>query len=219
MQIGLIQQVWKVFLMELKTEWRQRYAINGILIQLVSAVFICFLAFPIMKAMTWNALFWLILLFVATSAMARSFVAESPGRMLYYHSLVSPVAIIYAKMIFNSVVAMVLASLSYFVFTILFNDPVLDKGAFWALILLFAAGLAATLTMVSAISSKTGNGYVLMPVLSFPVLIPLILITMNTSAKIVVTGGVAMKDVLLVAGLDVMVYVLASVLYQYLWQD
>lgn len=219
MQIGPIQQVWRFFLMELKTEWRQRYAINGILVQLVSAVFICFLSFPLISPMSWSALFWLILLFVSVNATARSFMAEPKGRMLYYHSLVKPSSIIYAKMLFNSLVAMVLASLSYLVFSILFNDPVSDHAQFWLLILLFAIGLAATLTMVSAISSKTENGYLIMPVLSFPVLIPLILVTMNASAKIVVEATNASRDIWIIAGIDLMVYLLASVLFQYLWQD
>ena len=116
-------------------------------------------------------------------------------------------------------IAMIMAALSYLVFSILFNDPVSDHLQFWILILLFAIGLAATLTMVSAISSKTGNGYLIMPVLSFPVLIPLILVTMNASAKIVVQATDASRDIWIIAGMDLIIFLLASVLFQYLWQD
>ncbi|MGD1957221.1 MAG: ABC transporter permease, partial [Fulvivirga sp.] len=49
---------------EIRLEWRNRYAINGILLYLVSTVFICYLSFNVrsnvLNPVTWNVLFWVI---------------------------------------------------------------------------------------------------------------------------------------------------------------
>ena len=50
---------------ELILEWRQKYALNGILLYLTSTIFICYLSFSLgsgqINAASWNALLWIIL--------------------------------------------------------------------------------------------------------------------------------------------------------------
>ena len=60
---------------DLLIEWRQRYAISGILIHIFSATFIVYLSVRIVNAPTWNALYWVIMLFTSVSAVAKSFIA------------------------------------------------------------------------------------------------------------------------------------------------
>ncbi|MBO6518069.1 MAG: ABC transporter permease, partial [Bacteroidia bacterium] len=76
METGLIRQAKILFLKEVKTEWRNRYALNGILVQLVASVFIASLCFQGIKPATWNGLFWIILMFSGVNAIARSFIQE-----------------------------------------------------------------------------------------------------------------------------------------------
>jgi hypothetical protein len=42
----------------------------------------------------WNSLYWIIILFSAVNAVAKSFVQEHQGRQLYYYMIASPEAII-----------------------------------------------------------------------------------------------------------------------------
>ena len=42
---------------DLLLEWRQRYAINGVLLHVVSMIFVVFLSLKIMNAPTWNAIY------------------------------------------------------------------------------------------------------------------------------------------------------------------
>src|SRR5690606_28057535 len=101
--------LWKEFLLE----WRQKYAINGMLLYLASTILVCYMSFNLkpnqLNALTWNALFWIILLSTAVNAVAKSFLHERYGRMFYYYSLVSPQSVILSKTIYNLVLMLILA--------------------------------------------------------------------------------------------------------------
>src|SRR5690242_5404419 len=95
---------------ELMLEWKQKYAFNGLLLYVVSTIFVCFLSFKqIIDPPTWNALFWIIMLFAAVNAVAKSFMTESRGRLLYFYTLSSAQSVIVAKTIYNVVLLLVLS--------------------------------------------------------------------------------------------------------------
>src|SRR6218665_2545820 len=104
----LVQQVKHLIKKEIILEWRSKYALNGVLLYVVSTVFVCFMSFQIIDKITWNALFWIIMLFASINAIAKSFLQESKGRQLYTYTLVSPVALIIAKTIYNSLLMIIL---------------------------------------------------------------------------------------------------------------
>ena len=90
---------------EIILEWRQRYAINGILLYLACTVFIVYLSFTanagLITPEVWNALFWIIMLFTSVNAVAKSFLLEKEGRYLYYYCIASPQAVILSKIIYK----------------------------------------------------------------------------------------------------------------------
>jgi heme exporter protein B len=220
MQIGLIRQAKILFLKEIKTEWRNRYAINGILVQLVSAVFITNLCFQSLKPTTWNALFWVIVLFSSVNAIARSFIQEREGRLLYFHSIVNPQAVLFSKMAFNIIMSVVITLLALILFSVLLETPQWDLWRYSALIVLFAIGLGALFTTISAIASKTKAGGVIMPLLSFPLIIPMIVVAVAGGVMVVMgdhTNFLQNAAILLL--IDVMIVVLASVMFRFLWQN
>ncbi len=220
MQIGLIRQAKILFLKEIKTEWRNRYAINGILVQLVSAVFIINLCFPSIKPATWNALFWVIVLFSAVNAIARSFIQERDGRLLYFHTLVNPLAVLFSKMLFNTLLSITITLLTLLMFAIFFNGIQWDIWRYGTLILLFSIGLGVLFTTISAIASKTKAGGIIMPLLSFPLIIPMIMVAVAGGVLIVIgdhTNFLQNASVLLL--MDVMIALLATVLFRFLWQN
>src|SRR5688500_15798690 len=100
--IGLIRK-------EIILEWRFRYALNGILLYVISTVFVCYLSFKQVNPASWNALFWIILLFASINAVTKSFIQENRGRQLYYYTIASPRAIILAKIIYNMFLVLLLS--------------------------------------------------------------------------------------------------------------
>jgi len=215
-----LKQAKILFLKEIKTEWRNRYAINGILVQLVSAVFITNLCFPSIKPATWNALFWVIVLFSAVNAIARSFIQERDGRLLYFHTLVNPLAVLFSKMLFNTLLSITITLLTLLLFAVFFNGVQWDIWRYATLIILFSIGLGVLFTTISAIASKTKAGGIIMPLLSFPLIIPMIMVAVAGGVLIVMgdqTNFLQNASVLLL--MDVMIALLATVLFRFLWQN
>ncbi|MFI5452506.1 heme exporter protein CcmB [Pedobacter sp. UC225_61] len=221
MQIA--NQVKQLIRKEMLLEWRSKYALNGILLYVVSTVFVCFLSFvSVPEKLTWNALFWIIMLFASINAVAKSFLQESKGRHLYIYTLVSPVALIIAKTVYNSLLMIGLTLIALLFYTLVFSFPAgADMGMYLVATVLGSLSFATIFTMVSAIASKAGNGGMLMAILSFPIIIP-VLIVLIKLAKNAIDGldrSVSLDDIGLLAVINVLVMAVSLLLFPYLWRD
>ncbi|MDF2431791.1 MAG: heme exporter protein, partial [Mucilaginibacter sp.] len=128
----LINQTWDLLKKEIVLEWRSKYAFNGVLLYVVSTVFICYISFNLNPGfagskgypIVWNVLFWIIILFAAVNAIAKSFMQEGKGRLLYYYSIASPQAIILSKTIYNMMLMSLLSVLALLVYAVFFGNTV-----------------------------------------------------------------------------------------------
>lgn len=203
-------------------EWRLKYSFSGILIYVVSTIFICYLSFKhIVDPPTWNALFWIILLFAAVNAIAKSFLQESRGLQLFYYTLVNPRHLIIAKIMYNMLLLLVLATVSFVVYIIFMGNIVQDTPMFFIGLLLGAAGLSSVLTLVSAIAAKTNNSAALMAILSFPVLLPLLMtiIKFSKNAMDGLNWSVNYPNLIILLAINLMISALAYLLFPYLWRE
>jgi heme exporter protein B len=207
---------------EIRLELRQKYAIQGLLLYVVSTIFICFLSFKrIIDPPTWNALFWIIMLFAAVNAVAKSFIQESQGRLLYYYCLFDPRVIILSKMVYNLLLMMFLSTINLFFYSLFIGNIIEDLPMFIGGMILGSAGFAAILTMVSAIASKASGNATLMAILSFPILLPL-LITVIRFSKNAIDGidrSVNQPYLIILSAIITLVIVLSYLLFPYLWRD
>jgi heme exporter protein B len=210
---------------EMTLEWRQKYALNGILLYVVSAVFITYLSVGAQQGTlavhTWNALYWIIILFSAVNAVAKSFVQEHQGRQLYYYMIASPEAIIISKIIYNTGLTLILALLGYAVFSLILGNPVQDQGMFILNLVLGAIGFSACLTMVSGIASKAGNNGTLMAILSFPVIIPILLMAISISKNAIdgLDRSVSVDKLFTLLAINAIVGAVSYILFPYLWRS
>lgn len=206
---------------EMILEWRNRYALNGILLYVAATVYTCYLSFRSVEPVVWNAVFWIILLFSAINAVAKSFMVESRGRQLYFYTLANPQAIMLAKILYNILLMLLIAAVCLVFYTVVFDNPVADMPLYLLSALLGCLSFASTLTMVSGIASRAGNNFSLMAILSFPVVIPLLilLIKLSKNAMDGLDRSVSGDEILLLLAINVIVIVLALLLFPYLWRD
>lgn len=207
----------------MRLEWRSKYALNGVLLYVVSTVFVCAMSFiTIPEKLTWNALFWIIMLFASINAVAKSFLQESRGRHLYIYTLVSPLALIIAKTIYNSLLMIGLTLIALLFYCSVFEPPMdMDFLMYLVAVVLGSLSFATIFTMVSAIASKAGNGGMLMAILSFPIIIP-VLIVLVKLAKNAIDGldrSVSLDDIGLLVVINAMVMSASLILFPYLWRD
>src|ERR1700733_3595613 len=124
----LINQTWDLFKKEIMLEWRSKYAFNGVLLYVVSTVFICYISFNLNPGfehskgypVVWNVLF------ASVNAIAKSFMQESKARLLYYYSIASPQAIILSKTIYNILLMSLLGILALLIYQLFFTNTVDD---------------------------------------------------------------------------------------------
>jgi heme exporter protein B len=217
----LIKQIQQLVAKEIKLEMRNKYALGGILLYVISTVFVSYLCFKkIIDPATWNALFWIILLFASINAIAKSFISETRGRLLYLYTLTSPQAVILSKIIYNSILLTVLAALCLAVYSLFIGSMIQDMTLFLITLLLGSFGFSSLLTMVSAIASKASNNFTLMAILSFPILMPLLVVLIKLSKNAI--DGLEHWDtnyLLILMFLNVIIIALSYLLFRYLWRD
>ncbi|MCX6306176.1 MAG: heme exporter protein CcmB [Bacteroidetes bacterium] len=207
---------------EVMLELKQKYVLNGILLYLVSTVFVTYLAFDnAITPETWNSLFWIILLFVAVNGISKSFLQESAARHLYYYTIASPQAVVLAKIIYNLFLMAVLSLLAFGFFLLLMGNLVVNIPLFLLTLVLGSLGLSSVLTMVAAIASRASHNFSLMAILSFPIVLPLLATLMKVSKSALNNmdwSGLTGFLVILLT-INGAVIALAYLLFPYLWKD
>lgn len=207
---------------EIRLELKQKYVLNGILLYLVSTIFVTYLAFDrIIDADTWNSLFWIILLFVAVNGISKSFVQENAARHLYYYTIASPQSILLSKIFYNLMLMFILSGLSFILFLLLMGNLVVNIPLFLVTLILGSSGLASILTMVAAIASRASNNFSLMAILSFPIVLPLLgtLMRLSNSALHSADWSGSYGAIIILVTINVTVIILAYLLFPYLWRD
>ncbi|MBN1199697.1 MAG: heme exporter protein CcmB [Bacteroidales bacterium] len=218
----LFREVKALIGKDIRLELKQKYVLNGILLYLLSTVFVTYLAFEeVITPETWNSLFWIILLFVGVNGISKSFVQESPARYIYYYTIASPQAVVLSKILYNLLLMAILSLLSFGMFLLLMGNQVVNLELFILALFLGSFGLSSILTMVAAIASRASNNFSLMAVLSFPIILPLLLTLMKIS-RMALSGpewpGATGPLVILVT-INLAVIILAYLLFPYLWRD
>jgi heme exporter protein B len=206
---------------ELLLEWRSKYALNGVILYVVSTVFVCFLSFVSLKGVTWNVLFWIIMLFASINTVAKSFLQESKGRQLYIYTIASPVALIIAKTIYNMLLMLLVTLIALAFYTLVFDYLPQDIALYLVAVILGSISFSTIFTMISAIASKAGNGGMLMAILSFPVIIPVItmLIKLSKNAVDGLDRSVSLDEIATLVVTNILVLVFSLFLFPYLWRD
>jgi heme exporter protein B len=210
---------------ELLLEWRNRYAMNGILLYLGSTIFICYMSFNIkagvFETSTWNALFWIIILFSAVNAVAKSFIQERQGRFLYYYIIASPQDVILSKIIYNCLLLIILSITGFIFYSIVLGNPVQDVPLFLINIVLAAIGFSASLTMVSGIASKASNSSTLMVILGFPIILPILLMVIRISNRAIEGAefSTSFDDLLTLLAINAISATVAWLLFPFLWKS
>ncbi|HPE96876.1 MAG: heme exporter protein CcmB [Chitinophagales bacterium] len=219
--MGKRSAIGVLFMRELRSEWRNKYAMSGILLYLLSIIFLITFTFEETDDRTWMVLYWIAILFTSVNAVAKSFLQESEGRQYYFYTLASPQHIILAKMAYNAVVMVVMSGLALLFYIATQGYPVEDDASFLLAMLLGALAFASTFSMISAVASRAANNGTLTAILSFPILLPVMRILIRVSLLALTGQNLAMnaQDLLYLAALNIFIVVLALILFPYLWRD
>jgi heme exporter protein B len=221
MLIQILTLIRKEFLLE----YRQKAALSGVLLYLGATIFVCYLSFSMGKnalhPITWNALLWIILLFISANAIGKSFLQEREGRLMYFYILFRPEVLILAKMLYNAVLMFGIGGLGFLLYALVLGNPIADMGLFALILVLGAIGLGFALTFIAAIAAQAQNSATLMAVLGFPITLPLLLMLIGLSKNALdgLAWSVSYEKLLMVGLIDLLCLALGYLLFPYIWRS
>lgn len=201
-------------------EIRQQYTFYGVLLYIGATIFVLFMAIEEPDTNVWNGLFWVTQLFICINAVAKSFLQESKGRMLYFYSIAGPRDFILAKLFFNSLLMLFMSLLSLLLFSMFLGNPLQKLATFTGLVLLGGWSLSLVFTFLAAIAAKAQQNAAIMAILGFPIILPQLLLLMRLSRAVFTDMlTIPVASVLLLVALDLMIILLAVILFPFLWKD
>lgn len=202
-------------------EWRQKHTLFGVLLYVGATVFAVYTMNDQPEPKVWNALFWMIQLFVAVNAVAKSFLQESQARYRYYFTLVDPASFLAAKMVYNLILQLGISLLSLGIFSVLLGSPLQQTGLFVLVASIGSMALSSVFTFLSAIAAKANQNAALMAILGFPIITPVLMILSRLAAKTIVPvyqeGWGTLAGVLIM--LILLVFALSMILFPFLWKE
>jgi heme exporter protein B len=208
----IIEKEWRL-------DWRNRSSFFSILLYPLLTVFLVFYSFKELDAITWVVMFWIITLFSAINAMAKSFLQESSGRWAYYYTIFSPEQLLVAKFIYNFLLLSLITTMNIILFSLFMNFPFENEIMFFVSIFLGVVSFVLIFTIMSAISGKASKNASLTAILSLPIIIPLLSVLINFSLKSISIGNKFSFDVALLCSIDALMILLGILLFKFIWKD
>jgi heme exporter protein B len=169
----------------------------------------------------WSALFWIVLLSTLVNAIAKSFMMEKAGATTYLYSLADPGQIIISRILYGFFLCTAICISGFVFFSMFLSNPVEDTGLFFITLVLAAFGFSASLSVLSAIASKTNNGSVVMAILSFPVIIGILLMVIKITRNCIdgLDRSASFDELLTLAAINLMVAAVSYLLFPYIWRS
>ncbi len=208
---------------EFLLEFRQKSTLGSVLVYVVGTIFVSALCFKgrLDKA-SWNALFWIITLFTSVTVSGKSFLKETGGQALFNYLYYTPQQFITARILYNMLFMLCLSAITFFFYGFFIRNEVENTGLFFLVLLLASTGLAGILSLMSAIAGKASGNFAIMSILSFPVIMPLILVVIRLSKQAVdgiEWAGVSTNFIIILVALNVLTVALSVLLFPYLWRE
>jgi heme exporter protein B len=211
---------------DIQSEIRTRYALNALLMFVVTAVATILFALRSDQpsSTVLSGMYWVVIFFTAMSSLSRIFVSEEErGTTMTLQLVASPSVVYVGKLLFNTVLTFSLTVAVTILYMLVFSSffIIQTPSIFVATVVLGSLGFASAATIIAAIVAKANTRGTLYPVLSFPILIVLLVTVMNATSKSL--DGEAFEAAL--ADFQVLVgYFMAMtggsyLLFDYVWKD
>ncbi len=210
---------------DLRSEIRTRYAIAALLLFVIAAVSMIVFSAAGEKLTPELAagILWVIMFFGSMSGLSRSFVAEEERGTSLLLAISASYESIYIGKLFVTVILSFAINITASGLFLTFSDDISIKNtSLFFLILLFGSiSISASVTILSAIIAKTGARAALLPALSFPVLLPVMLAGIHST--VICFSSVEYKDALpdlqMMAGYSGVVISISYLLFGFIWRE
>lgn len=209
---------------DFSSELRTRYAVNALLMFIIVVISIIKFSFGEEKISSdMNAgLLWIIIFFSTSNGLSRVFTSEEErGTSLILKLTAESRSVMLGKLLFNTILTFVI-NLLIIVFYILITGLIIKNFAAFAVTMsLGNLGLSAVMTIIAALISKASSKGTLYPVLSFPLLLPLLLAAISAtllSIEGASFGGIA-GELQMMGSYFIVIVTASFLLFDFIWNE
>jgi heme exporter protein B len=214
-----------VFLKDWRSEMRTRYAISalGMFVITTISMILFSLAGEVASLEVLAGMLWVVIFFAAMSGLARTFVMEEERGTAMTLQLHAPASAVYfGKLTFNLLLGAGLTLLTVGLYGLLMAGFVVKSfGVFAAGVALGSIGLSAASTIIAAIIARANTKGTLYPVLSFPILLPVLMTAIRVTRMSCegTSWGDAGGEFQVLISYIVVVITASYMLFDYIWKD
>lgn len=214
-----------LFYKDWSSELRTRYAINALAMFILVTISVILFSIGQEKISEYltGGLLWVVIFFSAMSGLSRAFVSEEErGTTMTLQLLAAPSTIFSGKLLFNLLLVFLMNFVITLLFIFFFESFLIENWSLFLIAFFFGnIGIAVSSTLIAAIISKASSKGTLYPVLSFPILLPLIL-TLIELTKFAIDGKTAEESFVEIGVLicyDVIMLTAGYLLFDFIWKD
>jgi heme exporter protein B len=214
-----------IFKKDWQSELRTRYAISALLMFVVTTIAIILFSLGSEGAPVdvLSGMLWVVIFFAAMSGLSRTFVMEEErGTSMTLQLLAPPSAVYCGKLLFNMVLVAGVNLLTVVLYSIFITGFVIKTvSIFVVTIILGSIGFAAAATIIAAIIARASTKGTLYPVLSFPILLPLLLSVINAT-RLAAEGAFfneAYGEFQILISYIVVVIATSFIVFDFVWKD
>ncbi len=220
-----LRSVAAIFLKDWRSELRTRYAISALLMFVVTTISIILFSIgnESVRPDVLCGMLWVVVFFSAMSGLSRTFVTEEERGTSMTLQLTSRGSAVYVgKLLFNIVLVTGLDILTVGLYSLLINGFVIKTFSIFVVVVAFGGlGFAAAATIIAAIIARASTKGTLYPVLSFPILLPLVL-TVISGTRLAADGAFfeeAYGEFQILISYIVVVIAVSLLVFDYVWKD
>ena len=220
----MISKIFAILYKDFKIEINQSHLFFSVGLYVVSSIYIIYISYQptgILSLEHWVSIFWVIILFSSISAVWKSFFQESGNRNYYYYYVLSPDELIFSKLIYNFLFIVFVTFLTFIIFSFLLGNFIYSFSFFLSLLFVGALSISNCLTLISAIGHQVKNNSILISVLSFPVIIPILLLLIRLSkiSSSEFSWNLIQDAFYLLILLNIILVAMTKILFGYLWRN
>ncbi len=220
-----LRSVAAIFMKDWRSELRTRYAISALLMFVVTTISIILFSLgnESVRPDVLSGMLWVVIFFSAMSGLSRTFVAEEErGTAMTLQLTARGSAVYVGKLLFNIVLVTGLDVLTIGLYALLITGfTIKTYSIFLTIVILGGLGFAAAATIIAAIIARASTKGTLYPVLSFPILLPLVLTVINGTR--LASDGAFFEEAygefqILISYIAVVIAV-SLLVFEYVWKD
>ncbi len=219
----MLRAVFIHIVKDARIEFRSRFALNMVLaFAAITTLSVSLssggIVFP---PAVHGVLLWVIIFFSAMSGLAHLFTREEEEGTALFLRINSRAAVVYtAKLVFNTAVLLVVGLVVTPLYLFFLGVGVASPLFFAAIVACGCLAVAASTTLLAAITAKSGGRGSLLTILSFPIALPVLWVCIKgTTAAMVSAGGGGASNLVFLLAFSGAMTAVSYMLFEHIWVE